>query len=161
MNDTPSSGPPPEPPPERPSDPSPELSSGPSDPPSASSNRRIIEARHDGHVWTTEQLDQLELRDGQPSLRRSFTSKMFDISRWGWVKLGLLCLVVGVVLRAAEINPFDRSFAWSGALASLAGALGRLGLWLLANGWAPALIGVCVVMPLWLLWRLLSVPFRR
>jgi hypothetical protein len=130
-------------------------------PPTTSSRPPIIEAKRGGDVWTTEQLDQLELRDGQPSLRRSLMSKMFDIGPWGWVKLTMLCLAVGAVLRIANVNPFEPGFTLGSAVASLGRGVGNLLLWIIANGWAPALIGVAVVMPIWLLWRLLSVPFRK
>jgi hypothetical protein len=128
-------------------------------PPSASS-RKVIDAKHDGRVWTTDQLNELELRDGKPS-RRSIISKMFDLGAWGWIKLAVLCLAVGAVLQASGINPFASDFTLGGAAASLGHALVNTALWALANGWAPALIGAIVVLPLWLLWRLLSVPFRR
>ena len=68
---------------------------------------------------------------------------------------------VGAVLRIADVNPFEPGFTLGGAAASLGRGVVNLLLWALANGWAPALIGVAVVMPIWLLWRLLSVPFRH
>jgi hypothetical protein len=122
--------------------------------------RRVIEAKRDGHVWTTDQLNELELRDGERS-RRSISSKMFDLGPWGWIKLALLCLAVGSVLRVSGINPFAPDFTLGGAAVSLGHALVNTTLWALANGWAPALIGAVVVLPLWLLWRLLSLPFRH
>jgi hypothetical protein len=128
--------------------------------PSSPAAPAVIEAKHAGGVWTTDQLNELELRDGEPS-RRSFVSKMFGLGPWGWIKLVALCLAVGAVLNAARINPFAPDFSLGGATASLGHALVNTALWGLANGWAPALIGAAVVLPLWLLWRLLSVPFRR
>src|ERR1700749_332227 len=116
--------------------------------PPSSSSRKIIDAKHDGRVWTTDQLNELELRDGEPS-RRSFTSKMFDLSPWGWVKLALLCLAVGAVLRVSGINPFAPDFTLGGAATSLGHALVNTALWALANGWAPGLFGASFGLPAW------------
>ena len=120
----------------------------------------VIETKPAKGVWTADQLNQLELHDGEPS-RRSFAAKMFHVTPWGWIKLAGLCLAVGAVLQASGVNPFEPGFTLSGAAGSLGRALINTALWALTNGWAPALIGAAIVLPLWLLWRLLSVPFRR
>ena len=121
---------------------------------------KVIETKKAEGVWTADQLNQLELRDGEPS-RRSFAAKVFEISPWGWVQLTGLSLGVGAVLQASGANPFDPGFTLNAAAASLGRAFLNTALWALANGWAPVLIGAAVVAPIWLAWRLLSAPFRR
>ena len=46
----------------------------------------VIETKPAKGVWTADQLNQLELRDGEPS-RRSFAAKMFHVTPWGWIKV--------------------------------------------------------------------------
>lgn len=142
MSDTP---PPPESPPSVPP---------PSDP-------RVIEAKHDGRIWTTDQVDAPAIRDDGAPLRRSFASKLFGVGVWGWLRLAGLCMVVGAIMRIGNVNPLAPDFTLRGAATSLASGLGNLAVWLVGNGWLPALMGGLVVLPLWLVWRLLSSPFRR
>lgn len=92
--------------------------------------------------------------------KATFTERMFDIGWGGWLRLAALSVLAGVLIRAAGVNPFDRTFTWSAALQDLAAAVVSLGGWVIANGWLPLLTGALVVAPLWLLWRLLSLPFR-
>jgi hypothetical protein len=91
---------------------------------------------------------------------RSFASKLFAIGWKGWVRLILVCIVLGAIFDAGGINPFAPNFTLSGALGSLGtGALNLLS-WALQAGWRPLLTGALVVFPVWLLWRLATVPFR-
>ncbi|MDP3739463.1 MAG: hypothetical protein Q8R02_18890 [Hyphomonadaceae bacterium] len=91
---------------------------------------------------------------------RSFASKLFGIGIGGWIQLVLICIVLGAIFDAGGVNPFAPNFTVSGALNALGtGALNLLG-WALQAGWRPFLVGALVVFPVWLLWRLLTVPFR-
>lgn len=122
----------------------------------------VIDARQDGGVWTAgPHPDHPDAHSGEHPHQRTIREKMFDITVWGWIKLAGLCLAVGAVLRIANVNPFSSGFTVGGSVASLAKALGDIVAWAVVYGWLPALLGVIVVMPIWLLWRLLSVPFRR
>lgn len=103
----------------------------------------------------------LEPHDYSERHKPSFAERLFDIGWGGWLHLAALCVLAGVLIRAAGVNPFDRTFTWSGALQDLGAALVSLAGWVIANGWLPLLTGALVVIPLWLLWRLLSLPFRR
>jgi hypothetical protein len=96
-----------------------------------------------------------------PHLPRTLQSKLFGIGPSGYFQLAVLCIAVGAVLEAGGVNPFDPGFTVQKVLSGIGmGALNVIG-WVLAAGWKPMLIGAAITLPLWLVWRLLSVPFRR
>jgi hypothetical protein len=96
-----------------------------------------------------------------PPEQRTFADKMFGIGFSGWFQLVVLCVVVGAIFQAGGIDFFAPNFTLAGFVGSLAnGALNALG-WVLEVGWRPLLAGAIVVVPAWLAWRLLSVPFRN
>lgn len=93
--------------------------------------------------------------------QRTFRHKMFGIGWKGWVQLGVLSALVGVIVQTSGVNPFAPDLSLPG----VAGALWRSTLtvlgWILTMGWQPLLVGAIAVAPVWLIWRLLTVPFRR
>jgi hypothetical protein len=96
-----------------------------------------------------------------PHLPRTLQSKLFGIGPSGYFQLAVLCIAVGAVFEAGGLNPFDPGFTWQTALTGLGtGALNVIG-WVIQAGWKPMLIGAAVTLPIWLVWRVLSVPFRR
>jgi hypothetical protein len=102
-----------------------------------------------------------EVEEHDPHLPRTLQNKLFGIGPSGYFQLAVLCIAVGAVFEAGGINPFDPTFTWQSLLTGLGtGALNVLG-WVLQTGWKPMLIGAAVTLPIWLVWRLLSVPFRR
>lgn len=103
----------------------------------------------------------VEDRDEDRPGRRSFADRMFNIGWMGWIRLAMLSVVVGVIVRAAGVDPLAPDFTFTGALQSIGRALGELAGWAVANGWLPLLVGAAIVAPVWLLWRLLSLPFRN
>ncbi|MDZ4760331.1 MAG: hypothetical protein SGJ21_04600 [Alphaproteobacteria bacterium] len=126
-------------------------------PPRAGQDLPAIEARPSrGEVWPPV-LEEEE--DHLP--KRSLGSKLFGIGVWGWVKLAALSVFVGVVFQLAGVNPLAADFTIADALGDLAQSLADLAGWSLANGWHPAITGALIVVPLWIVWRLVSVPFRR
>lgn len=92
---------------------------------------------------------------------RPLIRRLFGISIWGGVKLLLLCILVGFFVMAANYDTGDPDFNIGQALGAIlsqsANALG----WALRNFWQPALAGALVVLPVWVLWRLVSFPFRK
>lgn len=93
--------------------------------------------------------------------RRPLLVRLFALSPWGAVKLVLLCILVGVIVMAANFDPRSPDVD----VATLAGSLARdawnAAVWSVRNFWQPALAGAGIVLPLWVLWRLVSLPFRR
>jgi hypothetical protein len=93
--------------------------------------------------------------------QRTLAEKMFGIGFSGWFQLVVLCLVVGAIFQAGGVDFFSSTFTWEGLLGGiLNGALAVLG-WIIEVGWRPLITGALVVGPVWLAWRLLSVPFRH
>jgi hypothetical protein len=93
--------------------------------------------------------------------QRTFREKMFGIGFSGWFQLAVLCVAVGAVFQAGGVDFFSPTFTWerlpSGILNGVLAVLG----WALEIGWRPLVTGALVVGPIWLVWRLLSVPFRH
>lgn len=110
------------------------------------------------------QIHDLELRDPDDDHAhhpRSFADKMFHLSVYGWIQLAFISLVVGAIIQSGGINPFGPDFSWSGAAASAwKSAVSLLG-WAFDNAWLPLVTGMIVVAPIWLVWRLATVPFRH
>ena len=99
-------------------------------------------------------------KPGKPP-KRPLLLRLFGISLWGGVKLTGLCILVGFFVLAANFNPAAQDANIPGALAAIAKqALSAAG-WAIRNFWKPALAGATIVLPLWVLWRLIILPFRK
>ncbi|MFN7054996.1 hypothetical protein [Hyphomonas sp.] len=92
---------------------------------------------------------------------RPLVQRLFGISFWGAIKLLGLCILTGFFVMASNFDPrnpgFDPGEAFGAIVSQSFAALG----WALRNFWQPALAGALVVLPLWILWRLVSLPFRK
>jgi len=92
---------------------------------------------------------------------RPLLVRLFGISIWGSLKLLGLCILVGFFVLASQFNPANPDVNMGAAIANVAStAMAALG-WAVQNFWKPALAGAAVVMPIWILWRLVSLPFRK
>lgn len=93
--------------------------------------------------------------------KRPLLLRLFGLSVWGGAKLVLTCVLVGFVMLAMQFDPaapgFDATSAIGEFLRNLIGAA----RWALANFWKPALTGASIVLPIWILWRLATLPFRK
>lgn len=113
-----------------------------------------------GPAQSDEHDEHDEDADDEPR-ERTFVGKLFGIGIMGWVQLLIVCVGVGAIAEASGINPFAPDFSLGDAATAAATAtLDVLG-WAMSNGWAPLLTGAIVVLPLWLVWRLVSSGFRR
>ncbi|MEL6284913.1 MAG: hypothetical protein AAFR41_06660 [Pseudomonadota bacterium] len=93
--------------------------------------------------------------------RRHVLLRLFGISLWGWFRLTVLCVLVGLVVMAINFDPRTVEVDVVATANKLANDAMIAGGWLVRNFWQPALAGATVVLPLWVLWRLVSLPFRR
>jgi len=123
---------------------------------------REVQATRERHQRGVIDLHPHEVEEHHdPHLPRTLQSKLFGIGPSGYFQLAVLCIAVGAVFEAGGINPFGPAFTVQSALTGLGtGALNVLG-WVLETGWKPMLIGAAVTLPIWLVWRVLSVPFRH
>jgi len=93
--------------------------------------------------------------------KRSAVIRILDIGFWGWLKLVILCILIGSVILLIE----ETQRATQDNIANAAGDAARQiyagAVWAVRNFWQPALAGAAVVIPIWVLWRLVTLPFRK
>ncbi|MEM1035520.1 MAG: hypothetical protein AAGI14_02040 [Pseudomonadota bacterium] len=97
----------------------------------------------------------------QKKVKRHVLRRLFGISLWGWVKLLLLSVLVGFLVIASEFDPASPSVDVWATLKSFLSSSGVALRWAVTNFWQPALAGAGIVLPIWFLWRLISLPFRK
>lgn len=93
--------------------------------------------------------------------KRHILIRLLGISVWGWLKLGLLSILVGFLVIAGQYDPRDPSVDMMAALGSFLTGLLQALRWAAFNFWQPALAGATIVLPIWFLWRLFTLPFRK
>jgi hypothetical protein len=97
----------------------------------------------------------------QTSQKRPLLRRLFGISPWGALKLTGLCILVGFFVMAANFNPASPDANIPAALAAILKQTLAAAGWAARNFWKPALAGATIVLPVWVLWRLISLPFRK
>jgi len=109
-----------------------------------------------------ETLGETAAKTGKlPKQKRHVLLRLFGISPWGWLKLSLLCVLVGFFVMASQFDPASPDVNVMGAVESFMRSVFGLAHWAVLNFWKPALAGAGIVLPIWFLWRLISLPFRR
>jgi hypothetical protein len=93
--------------------------------------------------------------------KRHILRRLFGIGVWGGFKLTLLCIVVGFFVMAANFDPAAQDTNVLSAVAGVAKQAAAAAGWAARNFWQPALAGAGIVLPIWVLWRLVSLPFRK
>lgn len=93
--------------------------------------------------------------------KRALLLRLFGIGIWSTIKLAILCIIVGFVLLTMQFDPASPSFDASQAIGKFLQNAIATGKWAATNFWKPALTGAGLVLPIWILWRLISLPFRR
>lgn len=96
-----------------------------------------------------------------PKAKRHILLRLFGISPWGWIKLALLSILVGFFVMASEFDPASPDVNVLGALQGFLSSVGGLAVWAAQNFWKPALAGATIVLPIWVVWRAMSLPFRK
>lgn len=100
-------------------------------------------------------------RKTEPAPKRPVLARLFGISVWGAIRLALMCILVGLFLLALEFDPVADDVNILGALGDLLRSMFSAAVWAVKNFWKPWLAGASIVLPLWVLWRLASLPFRK
>lgn len=96
-----------------------------------------------------------------PTEKRHVLLRLFGVGIWGWFKLVLLCILVGFFVLASEFDPASPDVDVTAAIRGFFESLGGLLNWAARNFWQPALAGATIVLPIWLVWRAISLPFRK
>lgn len=73
----------------------------------------------------------------------------------------MVCILIGFVMLAMQFDPANPGFDASTAIAELWRNTIATARWAVLNFWKPALTGASVVLPIWVLWRLATLPFRK
>lgn len=93
--------------------------------------------------------------------KRPLLVRLFSLKFWGAVRLTALCVIVGIIQQIGWAKKQTKEFnalsaiqaIWENTFAGL--------IWAIQNGWKPALVGATIVIPIWVIWRLISLPFRK
>ena len=103
-------------------------------------------------------------KDKSPSsteMKRPLLRRLFGIGIWGTVKLIAICILVGFFVMAANFDPRAPDADVPAAMAAVFKQTIAAAGWAARNFWKPALAGAAIVLPVWVLWRLVSLPFRK
>ena len=95
------------------------------------------------------------------SAKRSLLRRLFGIKIWGAIKLVIICIFVGFIVLASQFDPRDPQVDVAAASWNIAKQAWATAGWAVMNFWKPAVTGATVVLPIWLIWRLVSLPFRK
>jgi hypothetical protein len=60
-----------------------------------------------------------------------------------------------------QFDPSDPSFDATDAIGALISNALATSKWAVTNFWKPALAGASIILPIWVLWRLITLPFRK
>lgn len=93
--------------------------------------------------------------------KRALLLRLFGIGIWGMIKLIILCILVGFIMLTMQFDPTSPSFDAMQTLGIFFENALATAKWTITNFWKPALTGASLVLPIWVLWRLISLPFRR
>ena len=125
-----------------------------SDTTTASSEAPVITPVQDAHHEPAQ-------ASGSGTERRSLAARLFSIGAWQLLLLIFLSVVVGMFLLALDFSADRQGLDIGGAILELAETFFSALFWLLRTFWKPFLAGAAIVFPVWLLWRLVSLPFRK
>ena len=87
--------------------------------------------------------------------------RLFGIKVWGAIKLVVICIFVGFIVLASQFDPTDPQVDVAAASWNIAKQAWAAAGWAAVNFWKPAVTGATVVLPIWLIWRLVTLPFRK
>lgn len=93
--------------------------------------------------------------------KRAAVIRILDVGIWGWIKLIILCILIGSLILLVEETQRATQENVANAAADAARQVYSGAIWAVRNFWQPALAGAAVVMPVWVLWRLVTLPFRK
>ncbi|MEX1250863.1 MAG: hypothetical protein WEA77_06670 [Hyphomonas sp.] len=93
--------------------------------------------------------------------RKPFVARAFSLSIGQALRLFVISTLVGFFVLAFDYAPGATTFDIGGAFTAIIHrAFTAIG-WALESFWKPALAGAVVVLPIWAIWRLARMPFRK
>ncbi|MFN3910611.1 hypothetical protein [Hyphomonas sp.] len=92
---------------------------------------------------------------------KPFLVRAFSLTVGQGLRLLALSTFAGFFVLAFDYAPGGTTFDAGGAFTAIIHrALTALG-WAFESFWKPALAGLVVVLPIWAIWRLIRMPFRK
>lgn len=92
---------------------------------------------------------------------KSFLARAFSVTLGQALRLLAISTLTGFFVLAFDFGAAGATFDIGGAVTAIVHrALTAIG-WALESFWKPALAGALVVVPLWALWRLVRMPFKK
>ncbi len=96
-----------------------------------------------------------------PPPRKSFLARTFSLTIGQAFGLLGLSTLTGFFVLAFDFAPTGTTFDLGGAVTAIFNrAFTAIG-WAFDSFWKPALAGSVFVLPIWALWRLIQMPFRK
>jgi hypothetical protein len=92
---------------------------------------------------------------------KPFLARAFSLALGQALRLLAISTLTGFFVLAFDFGATGATFDIGGAVTAIVHrALTAIG-WALESFWKPALAGALVVVPVWALWRLVRMPFRK
>ena len=92
---------------------------------------------------------------------KPFLARAFSLTPGQALRLLAISTLTGFFVLAFDFGAAGATFDIGGAFSAIVHrALTAIG-WALESFWKPALAGALVVVPLWALWRLVRMPFKK
>jgi hypothetical protein len=96
-----------------------------------------------------------------PPPRKSFLARTFSLTIGQAFSLLGISTLTGFFVLAFDFAPTGTTFDLGGAVTAIFNrAFTAIG-WAFDSFWKPALAGSVFVLPIWALWRLIQMPFRK
>ena len=92
---------------------------------------------------------------------KPFLARAFSLTPGQALRLLVISTLTGFFVLAFDFGAAGATFDVGGAFSAIVHrALTAIG-WALESFWKPALAGALVVVPLWAIWRLVRMPFKK
>jgi hypothetical protein len=97
----------------------------------------------------------------EPQPQKPWYVRAFSLTIGQALRLLLISTLTGFFVLAFDFAPGAATFDIGGAFTAIIHrAFTAIG-WALESFWKPALAGALVVVPVWAIWRLIRLPFRK
>ena len=93
--------------------------------------------------------------------KRPLLVRLFSLKFWGAVRLTALCVLVGLIQNIGWAEKQTKDFDVMSTIQTIWENTFQGLIWVIKHGWQPALLGATIVIPIWVIWRLISLPFRK
>jgi len=99
--------------------------------------------------------------DKQREKPRPLILRLLSLKIGSAINLVIWCVVAGIIMRLTNFNLLNPQIDAAQTTANVWGQGWTALKWLVINGWKPALTGATLILPVWLTWRIITLPFRR